>query len=423
MDDESSHSDDSDGHGPSPRRLTSLIDSEAKRQRKMTGDAVAEVDELLARFDAACSSLRSGDATCAAALRSLTADAADAAATSLAASREKAASAAELAERAAEYFRPAELYHEFDNSGEPWCGRKEAFLDLIGKHLYATGAVRAAAAFEDERGAEIDAELKERYAPLHVLLATVRRRDRAALQAWAEEARRSWRGGDPEGFAGPGHERMDGQLATLEFALHRLAAVELLRDGRRHAALGYIREHLAEAQKASDARWPAVLRLLGALAFVKDGEPFDAAAVPERYAAVASVEPLWEEVEQGTRACWCAVTQTPKNPHLMVAVAAGREVMPTLLKYMSLPTHFRKTKELHVPVLPKDMLFRSSISCPVTQQVTTDGDGSNPAMMLPCCHVISRAAVTTLSRPPGNMLKCPYCPSECRQSECKPLYL
>ncbi|KAJ9442708.1 LisH domain-containing protein C29A3.03c [Diplonema papillatum] len=143
----------------------------------------------------------------------------------------------------------------------------------------------------------------------------------------------------------------------------------------------------------------------------------------KRHRLPYDAEALWTELMLGLVACWCEHNKLARHPHLTTTVAAGDQALPTLQKYQSLPVHFRRTKVLHVPVLPKGMVFRSSISCPVTQEVTTSGDGSNPAMLLPCCHVISRQAIHTLIRPPHDSFKCPYCPSESRYVECQPLFL
>ena len=393
------------------KRAPDAIDNEVKKQRVASAAMGAEMDTLLAQFSSAREALQSGASTPSETLSTLREHTTRTQQTTLSLARSKTQSLQDTSEVISSTLCTPEMYHEVDADGTLWASRDEPVIDLIGRYLYASGCAETAAIFEAESGTSIDPEVKAAHEPLFALLKYVDSRNTTELLAAAESMRDDWASDRP--YPGPGFVRKENQLDTLRFLLHQLEVSRLINESNRDAAQCYIRDHLSSFIDTD--KWSVVLKMMGRLMFI------GADKVPSRYREV-DVEETWRKVRVEVVEVWCALKGEPRHPHLMVALAAGYEVMPVLLKYMALPALFRKTRELHVPALPRGMLFHSSISCPVTQQVTTDGDGANPAMMLPCCHVISKAAVATLSRS-NQTLKCPYCPRENTQTECKPLFL
>lgn len=74
------------------------------------------------------------------------------------------------------------------------------------------------------------------------------------------------------------------------------------------------------------------------------------------------------------------------------------------------------TDELPFEVpLPEQLKFHAVYICPVTKCETT---AENPAMSLPCHHVISKQAMWNLSKN-GSSFKCPYCPVTALPTQCK----
>eukprot|EP01063_Lacrimia_lanifica_P008987 TRINITY_DN1603_c0_g2_i1.p1 TRINITY_DN1603_c0_g2~~TRINITY_DN1603_c0_g2_i1.p1 ORF type:complete len:411 (+),score=101.39 TRINITY_DN1603_c0_g2_i1:63-1295(+) len=395
------------------------VAAEAEEQGSLSAAIAGEFAELAAAMAAMRDRLRSGDVESAAALQELQDAAAAAEQRVSAAAQMRQQRLADATERLSEAFAPVDLYQAADSDGEPWEERTGTMNEVVGAHLYAAGMANAAATFEEEANVSIDGSVKEQHRGLHALLDAARRRDVPAVQEYIAGVQRRVAEGSLPAFGGPGFVLLTTQLGDVEFALRKLCAVKLIRSGDRLAALSYIRKHLAIYQD-EPARWKEVSKLIGGLAFISAP-----AASPYGLDRDDCIDALWEEIACGLTECWHAATQTPKHAHLTLALAAGMEVMPTLQKYRALPAVFRRNNTAFaLPVLPKEMLFRSSISCPVTQQVTTSGDGPNPAMILPCAHVISRAAVeSSLVRALNHTLKCPYCPCECQRSDCQPLFL
>ncbi len=78
---------------------------------------------------------------------------------------------------------------------------------------------------------------------------------------------------------------------------------------------------------------------------------------------------------------------------------------------------FNGVDELSVELpLPSSLIFHPIYVCPVTKEEITKG---NPAMRLPCGHIVSLQAVRNLSKGNlGSSFKCPYCPQHCSHQEC-----
>eukprot|EP01062_Namystynia_karyoxenos_P063164 TRINITY_DN5598_c0_g1_i4.p1 TRINITY_DN5598_c0_g1~~TRINITY_DN5598_c0_g1_i4.p1 ORF type:complete len:545 (+),score=172.19 TRINITY_DN5598_c0_g1_i4:79-1713(+) len=235
------------------------------------------------------------------------------------------------------------------------------------------------------------------------------------------------------------------RLRELAFQLFRLRTLGLMREGRRGEALSFLRTHVAQQAAQKPEWWRVFLELAGGLAFVgscpqsprgsiaADGQrasPVNVPLPPTPKTPVGAVRApyswlhdddttLWREAEALFRRCWCELWVEPLHSPLATCIAAGAEALPTLQRYLCLPAVFRTSKELHMPALPRELQFRSVVSCPVTQQVCTHADGPNPAMLMPCGHVVCRNAVLTLAH--NGRLKCPYCPSDCAATQCQPL--
>lgn len=99
----------------------------------------------------------------------------------------------------------------------------------------------------------------------------------------------------------------------------------------------------------------------------------------------------------------------PESP-LYQAITAGSLALPQVLKFEKIKnakTGWTTVSELPFETpLPPNLLFHPIFVCPVMKEQTTR---DNPPRLLPCGHVICKAAVEKLqSRNPR--FKCPYCP-------------
>ncbi|EPR78703.1 hypothetical protein SLOPH_237, partial [Spraguea lophii 42_110] len=74
--------------------------------------------------------------------------------------------------------------------------------------------------------------------------------------------------------------------------------------------------------------------------------------------------------------------------------------------------------------VPNNYIFHSTFVCPVLRKCcSTD----NPPILLECSHVISKEALNCIIdkniENSGRIVKCPYCPMECKRKNCIEIYL
>eukprot|EP01060_Flectonema_neradi_P004281 TRINITY_DN12787_c0_g3_i1.p1 TRINITY_DN12787_c0_g3~~TRINITY_DN12787_c0_g3_i1.p1 ORF type:complete len:407 (+),score=69.87 TRINITY_DN12787_c0_g3_i1:67-1287(+) len=398
------------------KRLPVVLEKEVKRQKKLNEGIEREIDELIARIKHLKKSLVEGDTEPKEVLKELKQCVVKVEEVTGSQTDEKSKYLAEVIEDTSDLFSTSSLYHEFDDEGEPWLNRKELVLSIVAEHLFHTGRVATGSILESETGTTVDSDYKAKYDSLHKITTSIEKKEISLLHAWLLQAKAEWKAQWSDQTPSP---KIAEYVNDLEFQIYRLHIIGLLKKGNRKEAMTYIKEHLPTFV---DGKWKGeVSKLVGALVFISaNGEVVESS--PYEFLLNDNME-LWTDLRNSFRECWCYNSNAPRRPHLSTCLDAGFQALPTLQKYLSLPESFRKTKELHAPPLSTDMVFRSSITCPVTQQVTTSGSGTNPAMLLPCCHVLSRSAIGSLIRPPSNILKCPYCPNECKHSSCQPLFI
>ncbi|KAL9116101.1 MAG: hypothetical protein Q9227_000470 [Pyrenula ochraceoflavens] len=130
----------------------------------------------------------------------------------------------------------------------------------------------------------------------------------------------------------------------------------------------------------------------------------------------------WDEIARSFTKEFCSLMELSADSPLYVAATAGAIALPTLQKYqkmrISKRTEWTTDNELAVEIaLPPSYQFHSIFVCPVSKEQTTD---ENPAMMMPCGHVVASESLNRLSK--GNKFKCPYCPNESHPREAKKIF-
>ncbi|KAL6573102.1 hypothetical protein OROHE_002578 [Orobanche hederae] len=215
-------------------------------------------------------------------------------------------------------------------------------------------------------------------------------------------------------WATTNHERLKQNKSDIELKLHRLQFLEILQKDGRDEALKYARaflspfaaKHMSEIQKLM-----ACLLWVGRL----DSSPYTE--------FLSSVH--WDSLSEELRRQFCNLIGQSYESPLSVTIAAGVQGLPTLLKLVNVMTgkkqEWQSMKQLPVPVdLDREFQFHSIFVCPVSRdQVSED----NPAMLLPCGHVLCKQSITKLSK--NNItrpFKCPYCPTEVEAGQCRQLY-
>ncbi|KAE8709280.1 exocyst complex component 3 [Hibiscus syriacus] len=132
----------------------------------------------------------------------------------------------------------------------------------------------------------------------------------------------------------------------------------------------------------------------------------------------------WEAFTKEIKKQFCSLAGQSYRSPLNVAVAAGVEGLPALLKLVSVIAakrqEWQEMKQLTVPMeLEKELQFHSIFACPVSR----DQDSKeNPPMLMPCLHVLCKQAIMKLSESEPRTFRCPYCPTEVSAEQCRQLY-
>eukprot|EP00656_Telonema_subtile_P010811 TRINITY_DN15263_c0_g1_i2.p1 TRINITY_DN15263_c0_g1~~TRINITY_DN15263_c0_g1_i2.p1 ORF type:complete len:333 (-),score=93.82 TRINITY_DN15263_c0_g1_i2:171-1169(-) len=200
----------------------------------------------------------------------------------------------------------------------------------------------------------------------------------------------------------------------LVFMLHQLEFGALVRAAQPFKAMLYGKQHLSAF---SDSFLPSIKKLFGCLSCV------DPCAVP-RYKAILD-ECDWVLATSCFVEQACLHMELPGSSHLQVAVEAGMQRLPTVLKTLrALEARGMWSHGQPVPVqleqeLPEHLRFHSVFICPVSRELCSE---SNPAVLLPCNHVICRTSMNNLLRHNSSRFKCPYCPLDVHTIQAKDIY-
>lgn len=202
--------------------------------------------------------------------------------------------------------------------------------------------------------------------------------------------------------------------SNLELKLHSLQFVEMLKNGDRIGALRYARSHLSPFASLHMAE---VQKLMACLLWADrlDQSPYAEFLSPT----------LWETTADELTRQFCRLLGQSCESPLAVAVAAGVQALPTLLKLAGVMAgkkqEWQAMKQLPVAVdLGKEFQFHSIFVCPVSREPASE---ENPPMLMPCGHALCKQSVVKLSKGNSRAFKCPYCPSEATVAQCRQLHL
>lgn len=240
-------------------------------------------------------------------------------------------------------------------------------------------------------------DLQGQFTEMYNLLSQLRNRNLEPAIEWARQ----------------NNSRLESAGSNLEFELCKLQFVWLFkgpginglpddeRNGER-GALRYAQERFASFQSR---HLKEIQRLSGAIAFASNIEQ-------SPYRHMFQIDSAFEDVAASFTREFCSLLGLSAESPLYVAVTAGSIALPRLIKYNK-NTKEKKTEwttenemAFETP-LPPSMIYHSIFVCPVSKEQTTE---QNPAMMLPCGHVICRDSLHNMAK--GSRYKCPYCPTE-----------
>ncbi|KAK4059440.1 RMD5, regulator of gluconeogenesis [Trichoderma simmonsii] len=240
-------------------------------------------------------------------------------------------------------------------------------------------------------------DLQGQFAEMYSLLSELRNRNLGPAIKWARQ----------------NNSRLEATGSNLEFELCKLQFVWLFKgpevnglpddeNNGQMGALRYARENFARFQTR---HLKDIQQLCGAMVFAPNIE-----SSPYRH--IFQIDSAFEDVSASFTREFCSLLGLSAESPLYVAVTAGSIALPRLIKYTTYmkekKTEWTTENELAFETpLPPSMIYHSIFVCPVSKEQTTE---QNPAMMIPCGHVICRESLHNMAK--GSRYKCPYCPTE-----------
>ncbi|ODA81049.1 hypothetical protein RJ55_04011 [Drechmeria coniospora] len=254
---------------------------------------------------------------------------------------------------------------------------------------------------DDEGDAEMQSlhseDLQDKFSEMYSILAELKQRNLTPAIRWARL----------------NNGRLEGKGSNLEFELCKLQYIWLFKghaqnglpDGSSNGKLGalaYAQKHFAPFQRR---HLKEIQQLICAMLFAPNIE-----SSPYRH--IFEINSAFEDVATSFTREFCSLLGLAAESPLYVAVTAGSIALPRLIKYTTYmkekKTEWTTENELAFETpLPESMIYHPIFVCPVSKEQTTE---SNPAMMLPCGHVICRDSLHRIAK--GSRYKCPYCPTE-----------
>ncbi|KAJ8982327.1 hypothetical protein NQ317_006673 [Molorchus minor] len=271
---------------------------------------------------------------------------------------------------------------------------------VICQHYYRQGMHDVAEELAKESDISTEPQEKEPFTELNHILDHLKNKDLEPALAWATAHRDS----------------LEAQNSSLEFMLHRLRFIELLRQGATHQtdAICYARTHF---RKFVHRHEKDIQTLMGMLLYVPNG------INSSPYSCLLDSE-MWIEIYELFIRDACQLLGVCVNSPLTTSINAGCTAIPALLNIKQVMMQrqvsgiWNGKDELPIEIdLGTENRYHSMFACPILRQQSTQ---FNPPMRLICGHVISRDALNKLCN--GNKLKCPYCPMEQSPSEARLIY-
>ncbi|KAL6876727.1 CTLH/CRA C-terminal to lish motif domain-containing protein [Trichoderma novae-zelandiae] len=240
-------------------------------------------------------------------------------------------------------------------------------------------------------------DLQGQFAEMYSLLSELKNRNLGPAIRWARQ----------------NNSRLEAAGSNLEFELCKLQFIWLFKgprvnglpDDERNGQMGALRYARDNFARFQTRHLRDIQQLCGAMVFAPNIE-----ASPYRH--IFQIDSAFEDVATSFTREFCSLLGLSAESPLYVAVTAGSIALPRLIKYTTYmkekKTEWTTENELAFETpLPPSMIYHSIFVCPVSKEQTTE---QNPAMMLPCGHVICRESLHNMAK--GSRYKCPYCPTE-----------
>ncbi|XP_078588339.1 LOW QUALITY PROTEIN: E3 ubiquitin-protein ligase RMND5A-like [Branchiostoma floridae x Branchiostoma japonicum] len=276
--------------------------------------------------------------------------------------------------------------------------KRSLLNEVICEHFFRQGMLDIGEQLIQDARLQIDEAQKEPFFELNRILEALKEHNLFPALEWAKRNR----------------ERLQQQSSALEFKLHRLHFIELLKGGpaRQMEALLYSRNFEPFAYHHAKE----IQTLMGSLLYVQQGvhnSPY-----------LHLLDPIhWLDICDVFTRDACQLLGLSVESPLSVAFAAGCISLPSLLninhvmKQRQCTNVWNQKDELPIEIdLGGETRYHSIFACPILRQQTTE---TNPPVRLVCGHVISRDALNKLNT--NNKVKCPYCPMEQNAVDARPV--
>nr|CAH7735718.1 unnamed protein product [Callosobruchus chinensis] len=217
---------------------------------------------------------------------------------------------------------------------------------------------------------------KEPFTELNHILDRLKNKDLEPALAWATAH----------------HDNLEAQNSSLEFMLHRLKFIELLKQGALYQteAISYARTHFRKFVRRHEKD---IQTLMGMLLYIPNGIN----ASP--YGSILGTE-MWMEIYELFMRDACQMLGVCVNSPLTTCINAGCIAVPALHNIKQVMMQRQVTgiwsgkDELPIEIdLGNENKYHSMFACPILRQQSTQ---LNPPMRLVCGHVISRDALNKL---------------------------
>lgn len=275
----------------------------------------------------------------------------------------------------------------------------------IVKHFYRQGMDEIADSLIKEAGLPTETNNEDPFAELHQIFEEIHHRNLGPAIEWTNKH----------------SKQLEEKHSPLEFKLHRLAFMQIIRDGlqSQNEAINYARIHLTKFVNKYQKDFQV---LMGCLLYLKVG------LENSPYSFLLRDE-MWVEAADVFLKDSCELLGINKESPLSTIVSAGCIALPALLnlkQVMSRQVQGIWNGREELPIEIDVDRYHSIFACPILRQQSTE---DNPPMRLKCGHVISKDALNKLSSASimnnnhyRSMLKCPYCPMEQSINDAKQIY-
>jgi E3 ubiquitin-protein transferase RMND5 len=231
--------------------------------------------------------------------------------------------------------------------------------ELIGEHFYREGYSKIGEIFEMESKIKINEKYKKSFEEMYKVLECIMKNDLFYGLKWCQR----------------------NQLKSLEFKFHQLIFIEFLKKKEIKSAIQYARSNFGEFKMDHSKE---IQYLMGSLTF-KDLES-------SPYSSLLSDVHFHSLVDSFKKECCSFIGKSFENP-FYILVTVGSHSLPILLKLLSFTKEnvFQSNQMSTELFLDDEFIFHSVFTCPISKELS-----SNPCILLPCCHVLSKKSVDKL---------------------------